>query len=125
MTPDLPIITKTYDLIQWYVPVIHRLPRDHKFQLGDRIVTTLYDLLENLIAARYQRDKLTQLHTLNTKLDILRYQTRLLQDFKLLPPKRYRHATNQINNIGTDLGGWIKHQKEQAAASKPKLIKKH
>ena len=33
---ELPIIQKTYDLIQWYVPLLNRLPRDHKFLLGDR-----------------------------------------------------------------------------------------
>jgi len=35
---DLPIIQKTYDLIKWYVPILNRLPRDHKFLLGDRIL---------------------------------------------------------------------------------------
>ena len=42
---ELPIIQKTHDLIQWYVPILNRLPRDHKFLLGDRIVSGLYDLL--------------------------------------------------------------------------------
>lgn len=49
---ELPIIQKTYDLIQWYVPILNRLPRDHKFVLGDRITTGLYDLLDGLIQAR-------------------------------------------------------------------------
>ena len=40
---ELPIIQKTYDLIQWYVPLLNRLPRDHKFALGDRVVGGLYD----------------------------------------------------------------------------------
>jgi hypothetical protein len=34
---ELPIIQQTYDLILWYVPLLNRLPRDHKFLLGDRI----------------------------------------------------------------------------------------
>ena len=84
MSTDLPIIQKTYDLVKWYVPLLSRLPRDHKFQLGDRIVTGLYELLENLILARYQRDKLAQLQSINSRLDVLRYQTRLLLDFDLL-----------------------------------------
>jgi len=28
---ELPIIQKTYDLIKWYVPILNRLPRDHKY----------------------------------------------------------------------------------------------
>ncbi|MEL6384979.1 MAG: four helix bundle protein, partial [Cyanobacteria bacterium J06626_18] len=31
MPNDLPIIQKTYDLIKWYVPIINKLPRDHRF----------------------------------------------------------------------------------------------
>ena len=111
MAAELPIIQKPYDLIKWYVPILNQLPRDHKFQLGDRMVAGLYDLLESLILARYQRDKLPQLQIINSKLDVLRYQTRLLLDFDLLSHKRYQHVGRLINAIGSDLGGWMKQQK--------------
>ncbi|BAY93025.1 MULTISPECIES: diversity-generating retroelement protein Avd [unclassified Tolypothrix] len=108
---DLPIIQKTYDLIKWYVPILNRLPRDHKFLLGDRMITQLYDLLDALIIARYAKEKLAQLESLNSKLDILRYQTRLLLDFNLIKIERYEYAHKLLNDIGIDLGGWIKQQK--------------
>ena len=108
---ELPIIQKTYDLIKWYVPILNRLPRNHKFMLGDRIIAGLYDLLEGLIKARYSKDKLPQLQSLNTSLDILRYQTRLLLDFNLFESPRYEYASQLILDIGNDLGGWIKYQK--------------
>ncbi|QKQ72793.1 diversity-generating retroelement protein Avd [Nostoc sp. TCL240-02] len=108
---DLPIIQKTYDLIKWYVPILNRLPRDHKFLLGNRIITELYDLLDGLIIARYARQKLAQLEDLNSKLDILRYQTRLLLEFNLIKTERYEYAQKLLNDIGIDLGGWIKQQK--------------
>lgn len=107
---DLPIIQKTYDLIKWYVPILNRLPRNHKFALGDRMVTGLYDLLEGLIQARYAKDKLPRLQALNTRLEILRHQTRLLLDFQLLSTRRYEYVGQQINSIGLELGGWIKQQ---------------
>lgn len=112
---ELPIIQKTYDLIKWYVPILNRLPRDHKFILGDRMIGGLYDLLEILVQIRYSSSKLPQLETLNSKLDVLRYQTRLLHTFELIETRRYDHAGQQINAIGTDLGGWIKQQREVAA----------
>ena len=108
---ELPIIQKAYDLIKWYVPILNRLPRDHKFMLGDRMITGLYELLEGLIQARYSSDKLPQLRSLNSHLDILRHQTRLLLDFQLIEVKRYEYAGQLINSIGTDLGGWIKQQR--------------
>lgn len=81
--------------------------------LGDRIITGLYDLLEGLIQARYAKEKLPQLQELNTKLDILRHQTRLLLDFQLLSDKRFEYVSQHVNAIGTDLGGWIKQQRQQ------------
>lgn len=111
MQKELPIIQKTYDLVKWYVPILNRLPKDHRFQLGERIATGLYELLESLIQVRYESNKLTQLRQLNTKLDVLRCQTRLLLDFELMSAKRYRHVGDLIDSIGIDLGSWIKQQK--------------
>ena len=60
---ELPIIQKTYDLIKWYVPILNRLPKDHKFMLGDRMINCLYNILETLILARYSaiRNRVFQL----------------------------------------------------------------
>jgi len=108
---ELPIIQKTYDFIKWYVPIINRLPRDHKFALGNRIIEGLYDLLEELITVQYAKRKLARMQNLNNKLDILRYQTRLLLDFDLIGTKRYEYASKLLNAVGKDLGGWIKQQR--------------
>ena len=108
---ELPIIEKTYDLIKWYVPILNRLPRSYRFSLGDRIMSGLYELLEGLIQARYAKTKLTQLESLNSRLDVLRYQTRMLLDFEVMSIQRYEHAGKQLNAVGSDLGGWIKQQR--------------
>ena len=111
---ELPIIQKTYDLIKWYIPILNRLPKDRRFTLGERIINNLYDLLEGLIQARYaKKDKLTRLQSLNTQLDILRYQTRLLYDFQLISSQRYKYINQQFNGIGIELGGWIKQQQKR------------
>lgn len=110
---ELPIIQKAYDLIKWYVPILNRLPRNHKFLLGDRMIVGLYNFLENLLKARYERHKLPRLEALNSELDVLRYQTRLLMDFELVSVERYEYISGLINSIGGDLGGWIKQQKQR------------
>jgi hypothetical protein len=112
---NLPIIQKTYDFVKWYVPILNKLPRNHKFLLGDRIVVGLYELLENLILARYERNKLERLLMLNSKLDVLRHQSRLLLDFQLVNSQRYEYISMRINDIGTELGGWIKHQRQKTS----------
>ena len=111
--PELSIIQKTYDLIRWFVPILNRLPKNHKFILGDRMINGLYDLLEGLIKAKYARKKLNKLEYLNSQLAILRYQTRLLLDFELISEQRYSHASKLIDAIGIELGSWIKQRQEQ------------
>ncbi|MFM7886029.1 MAG: diversity-generating retroelement protein Avd [Pseudanabaena sp.] len=105
---ELPVIQKTYDLIKWTVPIINKLPRDHKYLLGNRIITSLYDLLDKLIIARYHKNKLPILEELNSHIDILRYQIRLLHDFELLLNNRYEYFNKELQEIGSEIGGWTK-----------------
>jgi len=109
--PDLPIIQKTYDLILWYIPRLNKMPKSHKYILGHRIQTTLYVFLEGLILARYRKRKMELLESLNARLDILRYQTRLCLDLNLLDVRRYEYVSGLINEVGISLGGWIKQQR--------------
>jgi 23S rRNA-intervening sequence protein len=119
---ELPIIQKTYDFVKWYIPILSRLPRVHKFTLGDRMLAILYELLEGFITARYtSAEKLQNLQQLNTKLDILRYQTRLLFDLNLIHGDRYEYIARTTTDIGNELGGWIKQQKQD----KPQKVQRH
>ena len=112
---ELPIIQKTYDLILWYAPHINKWPRDTKFILGDRIQNALYDLLETLITARYDPQRLAILQKTNARLDTLRFLTRLSRDLKIMDIRRYEYASKAMVDIGRDLGGWIKQQKGKLA----------
>ena len=123
---ELPIIQKTYDFIKWYVPILNRLPKNHKFLLGDRIISKLYDFLEQLIKARYERQKLARLENLSSQLDILRYQTRLLLDFQQIDAQRYGYICQRLDAIGNELGGWIRQQKgKRHEAPRKPLVSHH
>ena len=75
------------------------------------MINGLYNFLESLIIAKYASEKLNLLESLNPKLDIIRYQTRILLDFQLINNKRYEYISKLIEEIGKELGGWIKQQK--------------
>jgi hypothetical protein len=105
---ELPVIQKTYDLIKWTVPILNKLPRNHKYLLGDRIITLLYDLLDELIIARYQKNKLPILEELSSHIDILRYQIRLLHDFEIFKNNHYEYFNKELHEIGSEIGGWTK-----------------
>ena len=110
---ELPIIQKTYDFVKWYIPILNRIPKNHRYILGNRIINNLYDLLENLIQARYDKqNRVNKLKAINTQLDILRYQTRLLFDFDLISGQRYQNISQKLNEIGVELGSWLKQQQK-------------
>ncbi len=114
MKEELSVIQKTYDFIKWYVPILNRVPRDHKFLLSDRIIAELYTMLENLIKAKYSKNKLDLLLQTNIQLEIIRYQTRLVYDFNLINTNRYEYINKQLLEIGMELGGWLKQQRQTA-----------
>ena len=116
-----PVIQKTYDLIKWYVPILNSLPKTHKFGLGQRMVEILYEILENLIIARYSHSKIVILESLNAKVDILRHQTRLLLDFNLIQLQRYEYASKLIHEIGSEIGGWLKYQRSKPSTATGKV----
>ena len=119
---QLPILQKTYDLVKWYVPILNHLPKHHKYLLGDRLINNLYDFLECLVEAQFQREKLETLIRLNRRLEVMRYQTRLLHDFHAMKMDRYEYVSKLINDIGTDLGGWIRQQKGNPNIKKTLLL---
>jgi hypothetical protein len=111
---ELPVIQKTYDFIKWYIPLLNRLPRSHRFMIGERIANQLYDLLEGLVNARYAQQKLTLLEALNSKLDILKYQLFETKyganfvGFRILPEQvrvrndNLRRARKRMNQLQED-----------------------
>ncbi len=100
------ISTKTYDLILWSCNHTSRFPRQHRFVLGERLERNLYDLLETLIRAKYQRERAALLEVANLKLEILHFQIRLAMDLQCLKLGSYEFASKQIDEIG--MGGWLK-----------------
>jgi hypothetical protein len=110
---ELPIIEATLDLIRWFIPLLNRLPRSHKFALGSEITQSLYGLLRGLVKARYSREKLPLLEPLSADLDLLQIHIRLLLDFQLLHLERYEHASRLLQAVSRQLSGWIGQQRRQ------------
>jgi len=106
--PELPILTKTYDLVLWSCHHTSRFPKQHRFVLGERIERRLYDLLETLLQARYTRERSGLLRQANLSLEVLRFQLRLAHDLQCLRTNSYGHACRLLLEIGKMIGGWLK-----------------
>ena len=110
MAKELQAVTKLYDVLKWLIPQISKLPRSHKFTLGDRITNVGLDILMLLVEASYTHEKLELLRQANRKLEQLRYLLRLCRDLDLFPLQRYEHISREINEAGSLIGGWVKQQ---------------
>ena len=89
-----------------------KFPRaPQKFTLGDRTLNLALDTLELLIEAIYTTQTFTLASESQTvQLEKLRYLIRICHDFKLLSSKQYAYISNEINEVGKLVGGWIRSQ---------------
>ena len=62
-----------YQFLAWLVPTIEKLPKSHKFTIGDRIETIALDVLEALIEATYTRERTQYLRQANLGIEKLRF----------------------------------------------------
>lgn len=106
---EISALTRTYNLLLWIIPVLEKFPRNQKFLLGDRIESLLLDIMELTIQAVYSKDKVSFLKDTNLKIEILRHLIRLSKDLKHMNIKKYKYASKCVNEIGSEIGGWLKY----------------
>lgn len=85
-----------------------KLPKNHRYLLGERIETTSLLVLELLVAANYKKEKVQELMAANIEIQKLRFLIRLSKDLKLLSIQKYETMSKMLVDIGKQIGGWIK-----------------
>ena len=114
---DLTILTHVYDFLLWLIPATGRFPKNQRYLLGERLENLLLDVLNLLIAARYSKEKAGLLESCNLKLEQFRYLLRLSKDLRLLDLRRYEYSAGKTDEIGRQIGGWLKHATVRPAAA--------
>jgi hypothetical protein len=107
---EMPIFTRTFDLLTWLLPVADKFPRAHRFTVRQRLLDAAFDLRERLEEANIRRgaarrEKLTQA---DEALARLRLYLRLAFQWGWLSPGQYRHVSALVAEVGRLLGGWQK-----------------
>lgn len=96
--------------MKWLMPVVSKFPKYKRYTLGQRIEDDLLNILELLLEANYSKEKLGILKHANIKLEIFRHLIRLSFDLRLINIRRYELISEETNEIGRLIGGWIKQQ---------------
>ena len=107
---DLPVFVKWMDFMKWLLITTDKFPKSARYNYTNRIVNLAFDILEQLIEARYSKSKLANLKKVNLQIEKLRILLRISFESRHLSHKVYEQAVFSLNEIGRMVGGWIKQQ---------------
>ena len=106
---EMPIFTRTFDLLAWLLPLTNHFPRAHRQTVTRRLTDAALDLRERLEEANLQpASRLALLTQADAALSKLRLYLRLAARFGWLNDGQYEHVSLIVNEIGRLLGGWQK-----------------
>ncbi len=107
---QMPIFSRTYDLIVWLLKVTRHFPRMHRHDFTKRLLDAAFDLREHLESANLRRAdaRLDSLRHADEALAKLRLYIRLAAKMEWLSKGQYAHVIPMLSEIGKLLGGWIK-----------------
>jgi len=106
--PEMPIFTRTYDLLTWLVPVTNHFPRAHRHTVTRRLLDAAFDLRERLEEAnlRHGSARMERLLLADEALARVRVYLRLTVRWGWLSTGQYEHVGTLVHEIGRLLGGW-------------------
>ena len=106
---EMPIFTRTFDLLSWLLPATNHFPRTYRHTVTRRLTDAALDLRERLEEANLQpQSRLAKLALADEALAKLRVYLRLAARFGWLDPGQYEHASQIVAEVGRLLGGWQK-----------------
>lgn len=110
MSEEMPIFTRTYDLITWLLPLTMSFPRAQRFVVTRRLQDAALGFQELIIEANAQRGSARgqRLRLADAELLKVRLYLRLCERWQWLSPGQYRHVSAMVSEIGRLLGGWLR-----------------
>lgn len=108
--PEMPIFTRTFDLLSWLLPVSNHFPRAQRHTFTKRLLDAAFDLREYLEEAnlRSGTDRKQRLIHADEALAKLRVYLRLATRWRWLSDGQYEHVSKMVAEVGRLLGGWMK-----------------
>lgn len=116
MTQDYPLYVKWRYVTAYMLDLCAKFPKSVRFNLADRITNIALDVLEGIIDAIYEpkhtQERQQICRKLNTYIEKIRALLQITVEKKYISVKQYQHISQEINEAGKMLGGWIKQCKE-------------
>lgn len=115
VTPEMTILTKTFDLLDWVLPKLETFPKPYRLTLTQRLGNSSLDFQESIFDAMSEGGRTRQRHlrVADAQLNKVRLYLRLVHRRKWINDGQYHHASDMVAEIGRMLGGWIKTPSQQ------------
>lgn len=97
-----------HNLLIWLIPLLDNFPRNRRFTLGERLEASLIEILELLVEAAYAKTKRDVLRRTNLRLAVVRHLWRMAHELQTISTKRYAHGAQLLEDLGKQIGGWLK-----------------
>ena len=98
------------ELTLWVMQRAAKMPRAHKFTVGDRLVETCLEVTTSLVEASFKRDKRALLARASRGLTRARLLARLAHRLGLISEKQSLYFGSESTEVGKMLGGWKRSQ---------------
>ena len=107
---DLPIFHKAYDFIIVCSEYTAKFPKKDRYALGVKIENASLDFLMLVMRANYGSGALREnlLGEASITLDMLKVLVRIAKDKKSIQPNQYFILEERLQDVGRQLGGWIR-----------------
>ena len=107
---QMPIFSKTYDLMVWLLTATRHFPKQNRHDFTKRLLESMFDLRERLEEANLRRAaaRRESLRLADEALAKLRLYIRLAAKMEWLSKGQYAHVVPMLSEIGKLLGGWVK-----------------
>jgi hypothetical protein len=107
---DMPIFTRTFDLLTWLLPMTNHFPRAHRHTFTQRLLMAAFDLRERLEEAQLRKGaaRLERLALADDALAHVRVYIRLARRWDWLDDGQYKHVAVMLAEVGRLIGGWKK-----------------
>lgn len=109
---DLPIFIKWMDFVKWLLVTLDGFPKKARFNFSDRLTNLSLEIVEDLVEARYNKNKTAVLRRANMNIEKIRILMRICFELRFLSRQSYEHSAVLINEVGKMLGGWMKQQQD-------------
>jgi hypothetical protein len=114
--PIIHYLVRTYKLWHEFLP---HIPKDARYTLGGKIDSSLVETIEAVFIASFlaKERKRAYVERAAAKLDLAKFFLQVAWEIKVLDNKKYALISEQLNEIGRMLGGWLRQLESRSHAA--------